>query len=92
LSGSFIRNTSLKGISAFCENRIEAWSLMRISDENFLLIRQEPTEGGEVASVKTMMRIDVLKSGAINEIFGVKTVQAFVNGEFECLNDEIIWK
>lgn len=61
--------------------RIEAWTLMRLSDENFMLIRCWPTEGGECSSVRTYLKYEVEQHQEINELFGVTEVQKVLNGD-----------
>jgi len=73
-----ITKTNMEGITAFCDMRIEVWSFMRISNENYLLVKQKPTEGGECAYSKTYFKHEVLKDLNLLEFFGEKSLKEFL--------------
>lgn len=79
MSESDIKEVNVKGLTIFCEKRIEAWTLMRLSDENYSLSRRWPGYEEEEASVEIISSREVLEHKPILEMFGEDRVKEFID-------------
>jgi hypothetical protein len=79
LSRSNPIETNIEGLTTYYDDLIEAWTLVRFSNEPCSLTRCWPGTGGEEASAQAFTHKETLEHGPLLEMFGEDNVKSFID-------------